>query len=170
MVYLKSCFKKHIHVSVVEKSDCGIIWAKILPFNEDALFCYVYVRDPKSQVLRHEEIDFFEILEQNIAKYQNLGKTFVSGDFNAHTGQCIESTDYLTYDCHLNNGLDNNANINIPVRVSKDTVLDNYDRKLLDLCKSTGLLIGNGRLGAADKHSGDITCVTNRGRSIVEYF
>ena len=169
MVYLKSCFKKHIHVSVVEKSDCGIIWAKILPFNEDALFCYVYVRDPKSQVLRHEEIDFFEILEQNIAKYQNLGKTFVSGDFNAHTGQCIESTDYLTYDCHLNNGLDNNANINIPVRVSKDTVLDNYDRKLLDLCKSTGLLIGNGRLGA-DKHSGDITCVTNRGRSIVEYF
>ena len=69
----------------------------------------------------------------------------------------------------MNNGLDNSANINIPVRVSKDTVLDNYGRKLLDLCKSTGLLIGNGRLGA-DKHNGDFTCITNRGRSILDYF
>lgn len=29
-------------------------------------------------------------------------------------------------------------------------------------------MIGNGRLGA-DKYNGDFTCITNRGRSIVDY-
>ena len=64
-VYYKTCLKPYI--TVVEKSEFGIIWIKIdksiLPYNEDAFFCYVYVRDPKSQVLRHEEFDYFEVLE-----------------------------------------------------------------------------------------------------------
>ena len=49
------------YITVVEKSEFGIIWIEIdksiLPYDEDAFFCYVYVRDPKPQVLRHEEFD-----------------------------------------------------------------------------------------------------------------
>ena len=63
---------------MVEKLDCGIIWIKIdqsiLEFNEDAFICYIYIREPKSQVLRHEEIDYFETLEQYFEKFKNLGK------------------------------------------------------------------------------------------------
>ena len=57
----------------------------------------------------------------------------------------------------------------IPLRTSKDSVLDNYGRRLLDLCKSTGLIIVNGRLGA-DKYIGDFTCITPRGQSVMDYF
>ena len=123
----------------------------------------------KSNILRHEEIDYFEILEQNIAKYRNLGKLFVTGDFNSRTGQSSEITDYLNFDSYLNVGMtDNHDNNDIPLRTSKDSVTDNYGRRLLDLCKSTGLIIANGRLGA-DKYIGDFTCITPRGQSVVDY-
>ena len=170
-VYYKTCLKPYINV--VEKSDFGIIWIKIknsiLPFNEDAFFCYVYVRDPKSQVLRHEEFDYFEILEQQIAKYKTLGKVFITGDMNSRTGQYTDSTDFLIFDRYLNAGLNNNENFDIPSRSNKDTVIDNNGRRLLDMCKSTGLLIGNGRL-CADQDIGEFTCITPRGRSVVDYF
>ena len=69
--------------------------------DEDAFLCYVYVRDQKSQVLRHKEFDYFEILEQQIAKYKTLGKTFIMGDFNSRTGQYTDSTDYLIFASYL---------------------------------------------------------------------
>ena len=170
-VYYKTCLKPYINVE--EKSDFGIIWIKIkndiLPYDEDAFFCYVYVRDPKSQVLRHEEFDYFEILEQNIAKYKIRGKVFITGDMNSRTGQYTDSTDFLIFDRYLNAGLNTNENIDIPSRSNKDTVIDNNGRRLLDMCKSTGLLIGNGRL-CADQDIGEFTCITPRGRSVVDYF
>ena len=46
--------------------------------------------------------------------------------------------------------------------------MDNYGRRLLDLCKSADLLIANGRSGD-DKDIGEFTCVTSRGRSVVDY-
>ena len=157
---------------MVEKLDCGIIWIKIdqsiLEFNEDAFICYIYIREPKSQVLRHEEIDYFETLEQYIEKFKNLGKIFVTGDMNSRCGECT-AIDYLTFDTYLDVGLNDYINIDIPPRVSRDSILDNNGRRLLNLCKSSGLLIGNGRLGA-DQYIGDFTCVTNQGRSVVDYF
>ena len=59
-------------------------------------------------------------------------------------------------------------NNSIPLRSNKDTVIDNNGRRLLDLCKSSGPLIGNGRL-CADKDIGEFTCITPRGRSVVDY-
>ena len=59
--------------------------------------------------------------------------------------------------------------VDIPSRVSRDSILDNNGRRLLNLCKSSGFLIGNGRLGA-DQYIGDFTCVTNQGRRVVDYF
>ena len=94
----------------------------------------------------------------------------MTGDFNSRTGQSSEITDYLNFDSYLNVGMtDNHDNNDIPLRTSKDSVIDNYGRRLLDLCKSTGLIIANGRLGA-DKYIGDFTCITPRGQSVVDYF
>ena len=135
-VYFKSNLKQYI--SVVDKSDCGIIWLKIdqsiLEFDEDAYICYIYVREPKSQVLRHEEIDYYEILEHNIEKFKNLGKVFVTGDFNSRTGEC-SALDYLTFDTYLDVGLNDYINIEIPPRVSRDSILDNNGRRLLNQIK-----------------------------------
>ena len=48
-------------------------------------------------------------------------------------------------------------------------MIDNNGRRLLDMCKSTGLLIGNGRL-CADQDIREFTCITPLGRSVVDYF
>ncbi|MEW8484145.1 MAG: hypothetical protein AB2705_03135 [Candidatus Thiodiazotropha sp.] len=52
-------------------------------------------------------------------------------------------------------------------RNSKDKVQNNFGLYLIDLCKSFGGHIVNGRL-AGDKH-GEITCIANEGCSIVDY-
>ena len=94
------------------------------------------------------------------------GWSFVTGDFNSRTA---DGPDFLLRDYYINVDMNENLRDNeIPLRKSRDLVIDNYGRRLLDLCKSTDLLIANGRLGD-DKDTGEFTCVTNRGRSVVDY-
>ena len=56
----------------------------------------------------------------------------------------------------------------VPIRVNKDHILDSYGRKLLDLCKSSGFVIANGRLGD-DYGVGEITFYATQGTSTVDY-
>ena len=53
-------------------------------------------------------------------------------------------------------------------RVNKDHVLDPNGRRLLELCKSTGLLIANGRLHT-DNGIGEFTFCSRGGMSVVDY-
>ena len=167
-VYYRSSLKQFI--SVIHKSDDGLIWIKLdkhfLSSDKDAYLCYVYVRDKNSKVLQQDEIDYFEILQSDISKYSTFGDVYVAGDVNGRTS---EEPDFLLQDYYLNVGMNENLRDNeIPLRKSRDLVLDNYGRRLLDLCKATDLLIANGRLGD-DKDIGEFTCVTSRGRSVVDY-
>ena len=142
----------------------------ILSSNEDAYICYEYVREQKSQIFRHEEIDYFELVESGIIKYKNIGKVYVTGDFNSRTGQCTDLPDYLRYDNYLTVGMnENRLSSHIPLRSSRDVNIDNYGCRLLDLCKSTGLIKANGRL-SEDSSVGEFTCINARGRSVVDYF
>ena len=120
-----------------------------------------------SKVLQQDKIDYFEILQLDISKYSLLGDAFVAGDFN---GRIADQPDFLLHDYYLNVGMNENLRDNeIPLRKSRDClILDNYGLRLLDLCKPTDLLIANGRLGN-DKDIGEFTCVTSRGRSVVDY-
>ena len=118
-------------MSVVSKNVYGLIWIKIdkniLLSDEDAYICYIYVRDPKSNVLRHEEVDYFELLQQDISKYKSLGKIFVTGDFNSRMGQGIELLDYLCYDNYIDVGMNENLrDSEITLRKSRYLVVDNY--------------------------------------------
>ena len=92
-----------------------------LEFGRDAYIRYIYVNETTSQVLRHEEIGYFKILEQNIWNYIYIYKkkrkkktfaVFVTGGFNSRTGQCI-ATDFSTFDTYLDVGLNNSLNNDI---------------------------------------------------------
>ena len=82
--YYKSELKKYIHV--VESKQCGIIWIKIsreiFPFDDDVFICHMYIPPNVSKVFSSTDFDFFEQLEIDIVKYNDLGKVYVSGDFN----------------------------------------------------------------------------------------
>ena len=90
----------------------------------------------------------------------------VSGDFNGRTG-CY--CDFILYDQYIEAGLDDSIRYkDIPTRANRDNVTDAYGRRLLELCKTTNLLIANGRLGL-DKDVGDFTFYGEKGCSVVDY-
>ena len=78
-------------------------------------------------------------------------------DFNARTGNL---DDCLLLDGEMNNLLS---------KANRDTKINSNGRLLVDLCKTTGIAILNGRIGD-DKQIGEYTCVTQFGKSSVDYF
>ena len=63
--------------------------------------CHTYIPPPRSKVFVDKDFDFFEEIEKGIEKYNNLGKTFITGDLNSRTGQLsdiLQSDKYLDDD------------------------------------------------------------------------
>ena len=54
------------------------------------------------------------------------------------------------------------------MRFNRDRAVDAYGRRLLELCKTTSLLIANGRLGS-DSETGEFTFYGEKGCSTVDY-
>ncbi len=114
--------------------------------------------------------------------YDNCNLCLV-GDCNARTA---DASDYLIFDKEIciEAGLESNSNdfmlsaeqlqeLNIPLyRANKDIKSDQKGELLIDLCKSSGLMIVNGRVGR-DKGVGNTTCskVTKKGvsKSNIDY-
>ena len=107
----------------------------------------------------------YDLIETAIIKYNNLGKVFVTGDFNSRSS---DSIDYLIFDKYLDQDLDFFNTADIPKRYSQDRITDYNGLKLLNLCQCTGLLIANGRLHG-DKNIGKYTFCSHNGQSIVDY-
>ena len=96
-----------------------------------------------SNVLKNSDIDIYDQIENGIIKYNNLGKVFVTGDFNSRTS---DSIDYISFDKYLDQNLQFLNSVDIPLRKSQDRITNYNGLKLLKLCQCTGLLIANGRL------------------------
>ena len=106
-LYYKSHLKNHI--TIVEKSTLGFIWFKIdgnILSDVDLYVCYCYLRDKKSRILRHEDVDLYEIVENGISYYKPHGNILVTGDLNSPTGVDRQYTDYLEYDRYISSGID----------------------------------------------------------------
>ena len=133
----------------------------------DTYIGYLYTREKASRVYRHKDIDYFQLLESDIAKFQNLGKVLVTGDFNGRTGT---NSDFIIYVRYIDAGPDDSIQYNdIPVRFNRDRAVGAYGRRLLEFCKTTSLLIANGRLGS-DSETAEFTFYGEKGCSTVDYF
>ena len=83
-------------------------------------------------------------------------------------GRTSDFPDILDFDKYLeDNDLFSNIS-HIPIRVNKDYIVDSHGRKLLDLCKSSGFITANGRLGD-DYGIGEVTYHSTHGVSTVDY-
>ena len=164
-MYYKNELKNYI--KVLETSCHGFIWLKIkgelFCFQEDVILGHVYFPGPNSKVLRQqgEDVDHFDLLENYILHYKNQGKLFISGDFNSRCGS--ENSDILCYDKYLDES-DDDLFTDLPIRISKDHVLDAHGRNLLALCQTTDMCIANGRI-----EGGEFTFSSHNGQSVVDY-
>ena len=161
MIYYRTDLKNNI--TIVKKEQSGIIWVKVssqlFPCDQDVYICHVYIPPSDSRVSSSSNIDLYDQLEQDIIKYNDLGKINVSGNLNAHTSTAV---DYFVYDRFLDQNLIFYNKVDIPSRANKDRVLDYYGY-LLELCQCTGLLIANGRL-FNDKNIGNFTFSSPKGK------
>ena len=106
-----------------------------------------------------------------ISMFSSKGNVIVIGDFNARTS---DKDDFITNDVIQNDILREVSEILtyetdtvLPTRVNPDKTVNEYGRKLLSLCKSSGLRILNGR----HNHGLDraYSFIGARGLSVVDY-
>ncbi len=140
-------------MKILETGDPEILWVKLdksfFHLEEDLFVGFVYVPPNDSSYLRKMGLDlstFFQKIEQDVAKYNGLGKILLMGDFNAYTS---------TIEDFINHDLIEDSYIPCPISYNIDLPMDreNCDirapnesgKLLLQLCKSASLRIINGR-------------------------
>jgi hypothetical protein len=138
-------------VSVEEVYHDTIVWVKIdaslSSNNQDIFYAFVYLPPPNSVFYQQYQCDIFSDFEYQIAKYMLLGNVFVLGDINARTKT---KDDFIANDL-LHNSVINDSiltyeqDCNLITRTNPDNGSNEYGMKLLNMCKSTGLRILNGR-------------------------
>jgi exonuclease III len=100
----------------------------------------------------------------------SLGGVLLVGDFNARTGtntnfiDCSQLADVLLVPQAIEDTLPND----MLEHQNRDTITPSWHCEFLDLCTSAGLFILNGR--TLVDISGEYTCLSNKGFSIVDYF
>ena len=113
-----------------------------------------------------KDFDFFEEIEKGKERFNRMGDTFITGDFNSRTAQL---SDILLFDKYLDDD-DDDTNIsykNTKMRRNKDHVIDNNGQKLLALCKVTDHIIANGRL--CNDLDGNYTFISVRCSRVTNY-
>ena len=131
----------------------------------------------------HKDTDEFSLLEREFASVPKDCDILACGDFNAHTSDLLDLTPdvdigsdgdlsnlvhKMTSDYDMIQELYNSNALN---RVSEDVNrrVNNQGKRLIDLCKSVGVIMVNGRVGA-DKGVGKYTRIDSCGhKSVVDY-
>ena len=117
--------------------------------------------------------DYFSALEQAIVEYSPKGHVCVMGDFNARTGAKPDFPDNdilsdIIDDDNLNDLCSDIKNFDRSNRTTKDAFVTNrYGNLLLNLCKSSGLQILNGRVNS--KNTFHYTREGSTGSSVIDY-
>ena len=150
----------------------------IFGFEKDIYLGNVYIVPEGSTYLKYDE---FNLLYQQIPEVPDDSEIALCGDFNARTGVTpdFDLHFYGSYaglnellpadDRSVNHLISVLWQRNVLTRASKDkTIINRHGIHLLELCKSTGMLILNGRLGR-DKDIGEFTRDDTTGKSVVDY-
>ena len=162
------------YIEFLNCSVDSIIWFKIkkdlLYDNKDMYICATYVPPDKNVFYRKYECDVFEVIEQQIEHYNSLGNIAVIGDLNGRIGSEKDFIQQDILDNHLRDNLfafiDYEQDIPTDRRTEDNKPPNTFGRKILNMCKSTGLRVCNGRFG---DDSAKITFQNKNGCSIIDY-
>ena len=129
----------------------------------------------------HAKDSVFHILEDEIAKLPTNSNVLIVGDFNAHIGNASgvnmqifgnegEFSEIMPEEIpdgkFLMQEIDKYGSIERSSMDRRD--IDTYGHDLLEMCKTTELVILNGRVGS-DEGIGQYTCTRPNGRTVVDY-
>lgn len=156
------------HCVLIQSESKHSVWCKvnkdILNIDKDLICGACYIPPENS---RFSSLALFDELEAEILA---LGVEYdcymcIGGDFNAHVGNLL---DFVVTDISDDiTGGSELEGVSLPIRRSAERVpINNFGRRLIELCISLGIHIVNGRCGT-DGNVGQNTC---KERSIDDYF
>ena len=159
-------------VKLVRNHYDSIIWIKLdknfFNIESDIYIAGVYIWGENSPAYNSIDVDFFNLLQNDIDDFHSQGKVMLCGDWNARVGNGARP-DYVVCDRFIDYIDDEDYLPDIPLqRQSMDNVCNSHGLKLLDLCKATSLRIANGRLGN-DCPVGTFTYSSRNGCSVIDY-
>ena len=77
-------------VSVVRNHFDSVIWLKLdqsfFHLDSDVFVSGIYIWPENSPMYNVVNVDFFTLLQNDIAEFHSLGKVFIIGDWNSRTG------------------------------------------------------------------------------------
>jgi hypothetical protein len=167
VLYFKESLKPGIEV--VRTHYDTIIWLKLnrhfFHFESDVYICGLYIWCQDSPAYSVVPVDLFDILQNDIYDFENLGSVYLVGDWNSRVGI---KHDFITCDIFDINIDDSDYVPDMPLRrASMDKSCNSFGVKVLDLCKANNLRIANGRL--FNDISGMYTCANANGASVIDY-
>ena len=165
---------QHVEQLLVSVEDSVFlkIGKSALNSSSDLIAAFVYVAPEHSVIYGDDNPDGIETLNNRMTEVMSLYPDlpwFVCGDFNARTA-CLSENDSIGENTHaqplqeLDDLFDDMPQV---ARKSKDGGVNRFGHKLIELCNEFGLCILNGR--TQSDYEGEITCVANRGKSVVDY-
>ena len=158
-------------VEILRSKSDNIMWVRIMCQNSDKDFLLgiVYISPINSSYTKNvlaNQFRTWEILTDELAKYQDKFRIGLLGDFNARTGLLTDTivNDDVQYTCLPD---DYTIDLDIIERQNCDKVVNAFGKRLIELCQMSGLRIVNGRkLGDS---AGQKTCHEWNGSSTVDY-
>ncbi len=148
------------------------IWVKLdktlFGSEKDIYLCNLYLPPEKSSSTLNSNLDNWDLIEREIHMFQNRGSVLLCGDLNARTGIQLDYIPNDSRDAFLN--LPHNYQsdpLTIRNRCNLDIKVNNFGKKLLELCIGKSLQIINGR--TCGDFFGNFTCLKYNGNSTVDY-
>ena len=148
------------------------IWLKIdknlFGTNKDIYLCNFYLPPENSSSNINSDLDKWDLLEREIQMFNTKGFVLLCGDLNARTGTQLDFIPLDSRDAFFN--LPHNYvtdPLTIRSRCNLDTKVNNFGKKLLDMCIGKSLQIINGR--TCGDFFGNYTCLKYNGNSTVDY-
>ena len=171
IVLFKNGLRNHIHIH--KYVGDSIVWLKVTDVLESDLYiCCTYIPHEHNVYYDLYDNDLFDALLYDISDLIDQGIVIVTGDLNSRVGEgCC---DYIVNDIEPGNFVNDNTNpftyINdsaMSTRKSEDKHVNTFGRKLLELCRASGLRICNGRVNGDS--NGKYTFYNHLGSSVIDY-
>ena len=147
----------------IVKHDTHVVWLHIkspISRSDDYYIGCVYIPHENSNL---RALDYFESLKDDILKFKLRGKVMILGDTNSRTGN-LEDFTLLPNHNNIYGDLDDLPNVR--ARNNCDSIINNYGKELINMCRETGMQIQNGRLGPLGN---SFSCYRYNGKSQIDY-
>ena len=160
-------------VSVVKERFGDYLWLKLQTcrdtIQKDLYIGVCYIPPTNSDIWNKKNYHPFDVLSNDIMKFQSSGYVIIGGDFNSRTGNmsdCLGSSCTETA-CSYPPGSEQMLSKGNMHRNNCDKTVNVFGRNLLDMCKSTDMRIVNGR--TLGDFYGNLTFYNIVGSSTVDY-